>query len=113
MLEIACEAGIISLIAFILVYLIRVRHRGIYQPYVRNSHVSKVSEYTSVITVMLMAYGAFNYIWADMTMYYLFWCVFGLGSASLRVAKQEFDDRVAYFSDGSAEDASSIDITIR
>ena len=113
LLEIACEAGIISLIAFILIYLIRVRHRGIYQPYVRNSHVSKVSEYTSVITVMLMAYGAFNYIWADMTMYYLFWCVFGLGSASLRVAKQEFDDRVAYFSDGSAEDASSIDITIR
>ena len=62
---------------------------------------------------MLMAYGAFYYIWADMTMYYLFWCVFGLGSASLRVAKQEFDDRFAYFSDGSAEDSSSIDISIR
>lgn len=113
LLELACEAGIISLFVFILIYLIRVRHRGIYQPYVKNSQVSKISSYTTVLTVMLMVYGAFNYIWADMTMYYLFWCVFGLGSASLRVAKQEFDDRVAYFSDGSAEDSSSIDISIR
>ncbi|MBR2972169.1 MAG: O-antigen ligase family protein [Clostridia bacterium] len=113
LLEIACEAGIISLAAFILIYVVRVRHRSIYQPYVKNSSVSKISGYTTSITVMLMVYGAFNYIWADMTMYYLFWCVFGLGSASLRVAKGEFDDRVAYFSDGSAEDSSSIDISIR
>ena len=113
LLELACEAGIISLFVFIIIYLIRTRHRGIYQPYVKNSQVSKISTYTTVLTVMLMAYGAFYYIWADMTMYYLFWCVFGLGSASLRVAKQEFDDRFAYFSDGSAEDSSSIDISIR
>ena len=113
LLEIACEAGVISLGAFIMIYIIRVRHRGIYQPYVKNSQVSKISSYTTVITVILMIYGAFNYIWADMTTYYLFWCVFGLGSAALRVAKSEFDDRVAYFSDGSAEDSSSIDISIR
>ena len=113
LLEIACEAGIISLAAFVIIYVIRLRHRRIYQPYVKNSHVSKISSYTTVITVTLMVYGAFNYIWADMTMYYLFWCVFGLGSAALRVAKTEFDDRVAYFSDGSAEDSSSIDISIR
>ena len=113
LLELACEAGIISLCVFIVIYLIRVRHRRIYQPYVKNSQVSKIASYTTALTVMLMVYGAFNYIWADMTMYYLFWCVFGLGSATFRVAKQEFDDRVAYFSDGSAEDSSSIDISIR
>ena len=62
---------------------------------------------------MLMVYGVFHYIWADMTMYYLFWCVFGLGSASLRVAKNEFDESAAYFRDGSTEDASSIDIAIK
>ena len=113
LLEIACEAGIISLVAFIIIYLVRVRHRGIYQPYVRTSQVAKISDYTTLTTVMLMAYGVFNYIWADMTMYYLFWCVFGLGSATLRVAKGEFDDRAAYFRDGSTEDASSIDITVK
>ena len=113
LLEIACEAGIISLIVFLAIYLIRIRHRRIYQPYVKNSQVSKTASYTTAITVALMAYGAFNYIWADMTMYYMFWCIFGLGSAVLRVAKNEFDDRVAYFSDGSAEDSSAVDITIR
>ena len=113
LLEIACEAGIISLCAFVIIYLVRMRHRDIYQPYVRNSQVMKISDYTTLITVMLMAYGAFNYIWADMTMYYLFWCVFGLGSAALRVAKSEFDERAAYFRDGSTEDASSIDISIK
>lgn len=113
LLEIACEAGIISLLAFVMIYIIRLKHRRIYQPYVKNSHVRKISSYTTSIIVTLMVYGAFNYIWADMTMYYLFWCIFGLGSATLRVAKSEFDDRVAYFSDGSAENSSSIDISIR
>lgn len=113
LLEIACEAGVISLFAFLVIYFIRIRHTKIYRPYVKNSQVSKTSSYTTVTTVMLMVYGAFNYIWADMTMYYLFWCVFGLGSASLRVAKQEFDERSAYYKDGSAEDSSSIDIAIR
>jgi O-antigen ligase len=113
LLELACEAGVISLCVFIAIYLIRVRHRRIYQPYIKSSQVSKIASYTTALTVMLMVYGAFNYIWADMTMYYLFWCVFGLGSATFRVAKQEFDDRFAYFSDGSAEDSSSIDISIR
>ena len=75
--------------------------------------MSALSEITTVSVIMLMVYGVFNYIWSDMTMYYLFWCVFGIGSAVLRISKQEFDDRVAYFSDGSAEDSSSIDITIR
>ena len=113
LLEIACEAGIISLCAFLLILFIRLKHRAIYRPYIRTSQVCALSEITTVAVIILMIYGVFNYVWADMTMYYLFWCVFGLGSAVLRISKQEFDDRVAYFSDGSAEDSSSIDITIR
>ncbi len=112
-LQIFCEAGVFSLIAFLVILLIRVIHRNIYVPYVKGSQVSKLSRFTSVCTVCLLVYGVFNYIWADMTMYYLFWCIFGLGSAALRVSKQEFDDRVAYFSDGRTEDSSSIDITIK
>ena len=113
LLEIACEAGVISLCAFLVILAIRLKHRAVYRPYIRTSQVNALSEITTVTVVVLMIYGLFNYIWADMTMYYLFWCAFGLGSASLRISKQEFDDRVAYFSDGSAEDSSSIDITIR
>ena len=113
LLEVVCEAGIFSLVAFIMIFAIRVNHRAIYRPYVKNSQVSKLSDFTAVTVVIFLIFGMFNYVWDDMTMYYLFWCVFGLGSAVLRVSKQEFDDRVAYFSDGSAEDSSSIDISIR
>ena len=112
-LEVACEAGIISLAALLLIFAIRVRHRAIYRPYVMNSQVRKLSEYATMTLSVLIVFGAFNYIWANMTAYYLFWCVFGLGSAGLRVSKQEFDDRVAYFSDGRADDSSALDITIK
>ncbi len=112
-LEVACEAGIISLAALLLIFAIRVRHRAFYRPYVMNSQVRKLSEYATMTLCVLIVFGAFNYIWANMTTYYLFWCVFGLGSAGLRVSKQEFDDRVAYFSDGRADDSSAIDITIK
>lgn len=113
LLEVACEAGVISLAALILIFAIRVRHRGIYRPYVKNSQLGKLSDFTAVTVAIFLIFGLLNYVWDDMTMYYLFWCVFGLGSAVLRISKQEFDDRAAYFNDGSAEDSSSIDISIR
>ena len=113
LLQIACEAGIFALIMFISIYGIRLKHRSIYAPYVSNSQMQDISRVVSSVTVALMVYGFFNSFWSDMTMYYLFFTVFGLGSATLRVAKSEFDDRVAYFSDGAGDDASSIDITIR
>ncbi len=112
-LGVACEAGIFSLIALIFILLVRSTHRTVYMPYIKQSQVSKLSSYSTVLLVTLLVYGGFNFIFADMTMYYLFWCVFGLGSATLRVSKQEYDDRVAYFADGSAEDQSSIDIAIK
>lgn len=113
LLQIACEAGIFALVAFMTIFIIRLKHRSIYVPYVKNSQVSLLTKFSEVAIVVLMVYGLFTSLWSDMTMYYLFWCVFGLGSSVLRISKQEFDDRVAYFSDGSGADASSIDIEIK
>ncbi len=113
LLEIAVEAGVFALAAVILIFLTRVRHSIIYIPYVKNSQVSKLSKFTALATAALIALGAFNYLWADTSMYFLFWCLFGVGSATLRVSKSEHDDRVAYYSDGRSADASDIDIEIR
>ncbi len=113
LLQIACEAGVFALVVFVVIFLIRLKHRSIYVPYVKNSQVSLLTKFSEVAIVVLMVYGLFTSLWSDMTMYYLFWCLFGLGSAVLRVSKQEFDDRVAYFSDGSGVDSSSIDISIK
>ena len=113
LLQIFCEAGIFALVAFVLVFIIRLKHRSIYVPYTDNSQVSLITRFSEVIIVVLMAYGLFTSLWSDMTMYYLFWCVFGLGSAVLRISKREFDERIAYFSDGSGADSASIDISIK
>ena len=113
LLQILCEAGIFALLAFVSIFLIRLRHRAIYVPYTDNSQVTLVSRFAEVVVVVLTVYGLFTSLWSDMTMYYLFWCVFGLGSAVLRVSKREFDERVAYFSDGSGASSASIDISIK
>ena len=113
LLQLVCEAGIFALLAFVLIFVIRLIHRTIYIPYIKYSQVSLLNSFASVAIVVLMACGLFTSLWSDGTMYYLFWAVFGLGSGALRVSKQEFDDRVAYFSDGAGADSSSIDISIR
>jgi hypothetical protein len=113
LLQLVCEAGIFALLAFVLIFVIRLIHRTIYIPYIKYSQVSLLNSFASVAMVVLMACGLFTSLWSDGTMYYLFWAVFGLGSGALRVAKQEFDDRIAYFSDGAGADSSSIDISIR
>lgn len=113
LLQIACEAGIFALLAFLSIFFVRLNHRTIYVPYVKNSQVSQMARFSETALVMLIVYGVFTSLWSDLTMYYLFWCVFGVGSATLRVSKSEFDDRVGYFSDGAGADFSSIDIEIK
>lgn len=113
LLEIALEAGVFALIAFAVILLIRIRHTRIYLSYTRNSHLSLLSPFATLALSALLLFGAVNYLWADMSMYFLFWCVFGIGSATLRISRQEHDDRMGYYSDGRSADASSIDVEIQ
>ena len=60
----------------------------------------------------LLAVGLVKYIWSEPATYYFFWCLFGIGSATLRVAKKDYDDKVIYYEESSAFDSSVIDIEI-
>ena len=60
----------------------------------------------------LLAFGMVNYIWSEPSAYYFFWCIFGMGSAALRVARKDYDDRVIYYEESSAFDSAVIDIEI-
>jgi len=111
-LEVALEAGVFALAALLLIFITRVRHTAIYVPYVKTSQVSTLLKFTSLAVGALIGLGAFNYLFADMSMYFLFWCIFGVGSATLRISKSEHDDRVNYYSDGRSADSSAIDIEI-
>lgn len=111
-IELALEAGIVALVCILSLLVIRVFHRANYHSFVKNSEVSVISPVCSVCTFVLIAYGAFNYVFSDLLSTYLFWCIFGIGSAALRVAKRETDDRIHYYEDTRARNSSSIDIEI-
>lgn len=111
-IEIALEAGLFAFLLLVILLAVRYRHRTIYYPYVGKSQVSALAPAASVALICLAAYGAVHYIWSQSVSYYLFWCVFGLGSAALRVARKEFDDRTLYFEDNINRESSVIDVKI-
>lgn len=111
-IELGLEAGMFALIAFLLMIITRLKHRVLQYPYVRSTQIRKMSNLSGVCLFSLLAFGMVNYIWSDSSAYYLFWCIFGMGSAVLRVAKKDYDDRKIYYEETSAYDSSVIDIEI-
>ena len=112
-IEFALEAGVLALVLFVLLLAVRLRHRARYYRYVKSSELDSLAPAVSVCVFVLLCYGATDYIWSDLSMFYLFWCVFGLGSATLRVSKKELDDRVLYFEDTRRTYSSSVSVNIR
>ena len=92
--------------------MVRLLHRGSYRKYVKDSQVSELCRFITVCTVALVFLGGFCYLWEDTVLYYMFWSVFAIGSAVLRLSRYEFDDRVEYYRDGSSADSSSVDLML-
>jgi hypothetical protein len=103
----------------ILLLIVRLRHGAVYSSYVKRSQVRRIAPMMSVCIFSLLCLGATDYIWSDFSTYYLFWCVFGIGSATLRIAKQESDDRELYskmmvnFHESGNSEFSSIDVPLK
>ena len=118
-IEMAAEAGIFALLAFVLILWVRMRHRVTYHKYLKKSDIKIISSSASCAVFVLITIGATVYIWQDLSLYYLFWCVFGIGSATLRIAKQESDDRELYskmmvsFHESGNREFSSVDVPLR
>jgi hypothetical protein len=112
LIELGLEAGAFALIFFLAALVTRLRHRSIHYLYVRNSQIEVLANISGACLFSLLAFGMVNYIWSEPTAYYIFWCIFGMGSATLRVARKDYDDRVLYYEETSAVDSSVIDIEI-
>lgn len=111
-IELGLEAGMFALISFLLMLVTRLRHRALHYTYVKNSQIGGMANLSEVCLFSLLAFGMVNYIWSEPSAYYLFWCIFGIGSAALRFAKNDYRDRVVYYEESSAYDSSVIDIEI-
>ena len=110
--ELGLEAGVFALISFFCILFARMKHRSIQYLYVRNSQIERLSCVSGACTFGLLAFGMINYIWSEPSAYYFFWCLFGIGSATLRIAKKDYDDKVVYYEESNAFDSSVIDIEI-
>ena len=111
-IELGLEAGVLAPLCFIIILISRIKHRSMQHLYIRSSQLERVSNLSGACLLGFIAFGMVNYIWSDMSAYYLFWCIFGIGSATMRVAKRDYDDRVIYYEESSAFDSSVIDIEI-
>ena len=111
-LEIGCEAGIFALLLFMLLPLVRARHIATYKHYISSVSLNTSITMTSVTVFALLAFGMTDYIWYSSPLYYLFWVVFGMGSAMLRIGKREYDELIDYRYSGSSAYKASIDIGV-
>lgn len=112
-LGLALEAGCIAFAIFVLMLAVRLRHRAHYMGYIKGTEIGTAEPLIETAMFALLAYGATDFLWSDGTMFYLFIVVFGLGSATLRIAKKEHDDRTLYYRDIKQHDFSVLDIHIR
>lgn len=111
-LEIGCEAGGIALLFFLFLLIVRAHHLSFYARYLPSSSVGTHAVAVSVASVALLVYGMTENIFANPVTIYLFFVLFGIGSATFRLAKQDRDERLIYYGDDRSADASVADILI-
>ncbi len=104
-LEIACEAGIFALLAFVLLLLIRLRHRATYARYADVSATGAVSAASAVALTALLVFGMTDHIWYSSVTCALFWVIFGMGSALLRISRKSYEEEAMTF---IAEESSNL-----
>lgn len=112
-LGMATEFGIVVLTLFLLTVMLRLRHISYYRSYVNASHVRVADGSTALVLLALLVFGFDAYIFADTTVFYLFWTMFGICTATLRTAKKEYDERLSYYGDSRSAESSVIDIQIQ
>ena len=112
LLSIAVQEGVFVLVLFLILLLMRFRHFSYYRKYVRTSPMRIAGEFTLLSLVVLLTLGAFENIFADESVLYLFFAVFGICASALREAKREYDNRLAYYGDSRSSKSSELDVGI-
>ncbi len=108
----AVSFGVIITVILILLFLIRLVHLSLFASYVKNSPLSVAALAGMLSTFALFSLGMTADIFSDITLFYLFSSVFGLVSASLRIAKNEYDERIGYYGTIRSDDSSDVSIRI-
>lgn len=111
-LELACQGGIFLALIFAFLLLVRLRHIASYKPYIKGSSLTSPITMTGLAIFSLVSFGCTDYIFYDCSMFFLFWVVFGIGSATLRISKREFEENLNYRGSDSSAYCAVADIRV-
>lgn len=111
-LGLALGFGIVAVILFAVLILLKLRHVSYFRLYTRNSVLGATGEMTALSMITLLLYGAYYNIFADCTVLFIFVAMLGISAAVLRTAKQEYDDRMGYYDDSKSSESSALDVGI-
>ncbi len=112
-LGMACQAGIFVPALFLIMLAIRLRHRSNYSVYLNESSVGAICDITAASSVSLLVLGTTEFIFAYPIAFYLYLAVFGLGSAALRISREDFDNRNHYYRYLRRDDSAEIYVDLR
>lgn len=112
-LGMACQAGVLAPALFIVMLAIRLRHRSNYSVYLAESSVGAICDVTAASSVSLLVLGTTEFIFAYPIAFYLYLAVFGLGSAALRISREDFDNRNLYYRYLRRDDSAEIYVDLR
>ena len=113
LIAVAQKSGIFVLLILVFVIVLRLVHISEYSSFVSDSQTKIMTRMSALAVFAIICFGAFANVFSDITIYYLFLSVFGVLSATLRIAKKEADDRLEYYGDARSADSSIIDIRLR
>ncbi len=106
--------GVLAVVIITLILFLRLRQLSLYESYLRSSSsLLRLSNMTSLAMMSLLMLGWFTDVSEDMSIYALFFLIFGMSTASLRISKNEYEDRLRYFGDNRRVDSSDADITLK
>lgn len=112
-LGLGCRFGIFAVIVLLFVFTIRLRQDSVYAGFLKSSQLSTFSNTTTIAMFSMSMCGWFCDVFADLGLYCLFFILFGLNTAALRISKNEYEERVGYFRDQKDLDSSTVDVFLR
>ena len=110
MLGLGYRFGIFAIVVLFAVCVIRLRQDTLYSTFMKSSQLSAFSNMTTPAMFAMVACGWFCDVFADLGLYCLFFALFGLNTAALRISKSEYMERLWYFKDQKDIDSSTVDI---
>ena len=111
-LGVCVRFGIFAFVLVAVYTLIRFRQIRVYTRFIRNSSISELSYLTTASILVVLVMGCFFDLMQDSSLFCLVVTVFGMSTASLRVSKKDYDERIGYFNDHNSNHSSVADIIL-